>query len=52
VTLDFNSFAQFTVKDLVAQIIERLYEDKVLHTRFGLKGSVRFKNYSNTLSLD
>jgi hypothetical protein len=50
--LDLNSFARFTVEDPVAQIIERLYEDKVLRTRFGLKGSVRFENHSNTLSPD
>jgi hypothetical protein len=50
--LDLNTFARFTVEDPVSQIIERLSEDKVLRARFGLKGSVRFENHSNTLSPD
>ncbi|KAH8587607.1 hypothetical protein B0O99DRAFT_556325 [Bisporella sp. PMI_857] len=50
--LDLNNFARFTVEDPVSQIIERLSEDKVLRDRFGLKGSVRFENHSNTLSPD
>ncbi|KAH8588056.1 hypothetical protein B0O99DRAFT_525815 [Bisporella sp. PMI_857] len=50
--LDLNSFARFTVEDPVAQIVERLYEDTVLRSRFGLRGSIRFENHSNTLSPD
>jgi hypothetical protein len=50
--LDLNNFAGFTVEDPVSQIIEGLFEDKVLCNRFGLKGTVRFENHSNTLSLD
>ncbi len=40
------------MEDLVSQIIERLSEDIVLRNCFGLKGSVKFENHSNTLSLD
>lgn len=50
--LDLNSFARFTVEDPVSQIIERLSEDKILRNRFGLQGSVKFENHSNTLSPD
>ncbi|KFZ23916.1 hypothetical protein V502_01605, partial [Pseudogymnoascus sp. VKM F-4520 (FW-2644)] len=50
--LDLNSFARFTVEDPVSQIIKRLSEDSVLRDRFGLKGSVKFENHSNTLSPD
>ncbi|OAF61857.1 hypothetical protein VC83_01668 [Pseudogymnoascus destructans] len=50
--LDLNNFARFTVEDPVSQIIERLSEDNVLRNRFGLKGSVKFENHSNTLSPD
>ncbi|KAH8586479.1 hypothetical protein B0O99DRAFT_695423 [Bisporella sp. PMI_857] len=50
--LDLNSFARFTVEDPVAQIVERLYEDTVLRSRFGLRGTIRFENHSNTLSPD
>jgi hypothetical protein len=50
--LDLNSFARFTLEDPVSQIIERLSEDNVLRHRFGLKGSVKFENHSNTLSPD
>ena len=50
--LDLNSFARFTVEDPVSQIIERLSQDGVLRRHFGLKGSVKFENHSNTLSPD
>ncbi|KFY50792.1 hypothetical protein V495_00095 [Pseudogymnoascus sp. VKM F-4514 (FW-929)] len=50
--LDLNNFARFTVEDPVSQIIERLSEDNILRNRFGLKGSVKFENHSNTLSPD
>jgi len=50
--LDLNSFARFTVEDPVSQIIERFSKDSVLRHRFGLKGSVKFENHSNTLSPD
>ncbi|KFZ01138.1 hypothetical protein V500_00875 [Pseudogymnoascus sp. VKM F-4518 (FW-2643)] len=50
--LDLNNFARFTVEDPVSQIIERLSKDNVLRDRFGLKGSVKFENHSNTLSPD
>jgi hypothetical protein len=50
--LDLNSFARFTVEDLVSQIIKRLSEDSVLRHRFGLKGAVKYENHSNTLSPD
>ena len=50
--LDLNTFARFTVEDPVSQIIERLSEDNALRDRFGLKGSVKFENHSNTLSPD
>ena len=50
--LDLNTFARFTVEDPVSQIIERLSEDKALRARFGLRGSVKFENPSNTLSPD
>ncbi|OAF62811.1 hypothetical protein VC83_00897 [Pseudogymnoascus destructans] len=50
--LDLNSFARFTVEDLVSQIIERFSKDSVLCHRFGIKGAVKFENHSNTLSPD
>ena len=50
--LDLNTFARFTVEDPVSQIIERVSEDKALRDCFGLKGSVKFENHSNTLSPD
>ncbi|OBT43224.1 hypothetical protein VE00_06404 [Pseudogymnoascus sp. WSF 3629] len=50
--LDLNNFARLTVEDPVSQIIERLSEDNVLRDRFGLRGSVKFENHSNTLSPD
>ncbi|KFX95971.1 hypothetical protein V490_03607 [Pseudogymnoascus sp. VKM F-3557] len=50
--LDLNTFARFTVEDPVSQIIKRLSNDSVLRNRFGLKGSVKFENHSNTLSPD
>ncbi|OBT59854.1 hypothetical protein VE03_10539 [Pseudogymnoascus sp. 23342-1-I1] len=50
--LDLNNLARFTVEDPVSQIIEWLSEDNILRGRFGLKGSVKFENHSNTLSPD
>jgi hypothetical protein len=50
--LDLNNFACLTVEDPVSQVIQRLYEDKNLRDRFGLRGSVQFENQSNTLSPD
>ncbi|KGO73162.1 hypothetical protein PITC_003490 [Penicillium italicum] len=48
--LDLNHFLRQTVEDHVARIIEELYKDPKLRRTFGLRGSIRFENHSNTLS--
>ncbi|KAJ6105931.1 hypothetical protein N7512_009448 [Penicillium capsulatum] len=48
--LDMNHFLRQTVEDHVSKIIEELYKDPALRQTFGLRGSIRFENHSNTLS--
>ena len=48
--LDLNHFLRQTVEDHVSKIIEKLYNDPTLRQVFGLRGSIRFENHSNTLS--
>ncbi|KAJ5865145.1 uncharacterized protein N7529_007061 [Penicillium soppii] len=48
--LDLNHFLRQTVEDHVSKIIEELYRDPTLRQTFGLRGSIRFENHSNTLS--
>ncbi|KAJ5230961.1 hypothetical protein N7489_011669 [Penicillium chrysogenum] len=48
--LDLNHFLRQTVEDHVSKIIEELYSDPRLRKAFGLRGSIRFENHSNTLS--
>lgn len=48
--LDLNHFLRQTVEDHVSRIIEELYKDPKLRRSFGLRGSIRFENHSNTLS--
>ncbi|KAI3097491.1 hypothetical protein CBS147333_9330 [Penicillium roqueforti] len=48
--LDLNHFLRQTVVDHVSKIIEELYNDPTLRQVFGLRGSIRFENHSNTLS--
>jgi hypothetical protein len=48
--LDLNHFLRRTVEDHVSKIIEELYSDPALRQTFGLRGSIRFENHSNTLS--
>ncbi|KAJ5787736.1 hypothetical protein N7457_002726 [Penicillium paradoxum] len=48
--LDLNHFLRQTVEDHVSRIIEELYKDRKLRRTFGLRGSIRFENHSNTLS--
>lgn len=48
--LDLNHFLRHTVKDHVSKIVEVLYNDLVLRRTFGLRGSIRFENHSDTLS--
>ena len=48
--LDLNHFLRQTVEDHVSKIIEELYSDPRLRKTFGLRGSIRFENHSNTLS--
>jgi len=50
--LDLNHFLRQTVEDHVSRIVEELYKDTQLRQTFGLKGSIRFENHSNTLSPD
>lgn len=38
------------MEDHVSKIIEELYSDPRLRQTFGLRGSIRFENHSNTLS--
>ncbi|PYI36435.1 hypothetical protein BP00DRAFT_483281 [Aspergillus indologenus CBS 114.80] len=48
--LDLIHFLRQTVEDHVSKIIEELYKHPVLRQTFGLRGSIRFENHSNTLS--
>jgi hypothetical protein len=48
--LDPHLFQRSTVDDPVTSIIERLYDQRTLRRKFGLKGSVQFENHANTLS--
>jgi hypothetical protein len=48
--LDLNHFLRQTVEDHVSKVIEELYKDPTLRQTFGLRGSIRFENHSNTLS--
>ncbi|KAJ5347040.1 uncharacterized protein N7506_000293 [Penicillium brevicompactum] len=48
--LDLNHFLRQTVEEHVSKIIEELYGDPALRQTFGLRGSIRFENHSNTLS--
>jgi hypothetical protein len=48
--LDLHLFQRSTVDDPVTSIIERLYDQRTLRRKFGLKGSVQFENHANTLS--
>ncbi|KAJ5471965.1 hypothetical protein N7539_008534 [Penicillium diatomitis] len=50
--LDLNHFLRQTVEDHVSKIVEQLYKDPVLRQTFGLRGTIRFENHSNTLSPD
>ncbi|KAJ8610801.1 hypothetical protein MRB53_038352 [Persea americana] len=50
--LDVHHFQRSTVEEQVSLIIERIYEDKELRDKFGLKGSIQFENHANTLSPD
>lgn len=50
--LDLNHFLRQTVEDHVSRIVEELYKDPQLRQTFGLRGSIRFENHSNTLSPD
>ncbi|QQK42604.1 metalloprotease [Penicillium digitatum] len=48
--LDLHHFLRQTIEDHVSKIIEELYNDPTLRQVFGLRGSIRFENHSNTLS--
>ncbi|KAF4765275.1 hypothetical protein HAV15_003307 [Penicillium sp. str.  len=48
--LTLTIFLRQTVEDHVSKIIEELYSDPTLRQTFGLRGSIRFENHSNTLS--
>lgn len=45
-----NLLLHQTVEDHISRIIEELYKDSELRQTFGLRGSIRFENHSNTLS--
>ncbi|KAL9101247.1 MAG: hypothetical protein Q9163_003480 [Psora crenata] len=47
--LDLNHFERQTVEDHIASIIEQMYQNSTLRKTFGIKGSVKFENHSNTL---
>ncbi|KAJ5941697.1 hypothetical protein N7516_001865 [Penicillium verrucosum] len=48
--LDLHHFLRQNIEDHVSKIIEELYNDPTLRQVFGLRGSIRFENHSNTLS--
>jgi hypothetical protein len=50
--LDLNLFQRYTVEDHISSIIKQLYNNPTLRRKFCLKGSVKFENHANTLSLE